>query len=374
MKLNIDFSGLEKAVSTMGASEITFSIKHDYVPSKGIDVQLRDGVEVDFEDIEFNTGLASYEGRQVLLYIKDHSYSNKFEKAIEDGKLGNKYHVADCSMLEKMRLKGKLDRYVVTNKLNGIFQISSGELEGEAKLKICQFCLDTINYKGFKNTPKGHQRQNFVANFELSDFFDTYSSFFKFMPSGIAENQKQGYSEDWQQISNSIKQKYQYICQQCGVDLKGNKRLLHTHHKNGVKEDNSELNLVALCADCHRKQPFHTHMFVRHKDTQAINHLRRAQGLRAKENWRDIYQLADPGMHGVIDMLEHSQLPMPDVGIEITNIQNKVVSELELAWPLKKVGVAVDKQSAIAATKEGWKVYSMRHAFSQFDELSNRIR
>jgi hypothetical protein len=51
-----------------------------------------------------------------------------------------------------------------------------------------------------------------------------------------------------------------------------------------------------------------------------------------------------------------------------------VVAELELAWPMKKVVVAVDKDDAVAATKLGWKVYSMRHALSQVDELVSKIR
>ena len=380
MKLNIDFSQLENAVRKMGATGVHFEIKKNFVHRDPIDTKLGAGFEVDFDDIEFETGLASYEGRQVLLYIKDHSYGNKLEQAIANGKEGNKYHVADCSTLEKMRKNGRLERYVVTNKLDGLFKISRGAneyrdaQEGEAKLQICQSCLEAINYEGFKNTPKGPKKQNFVATFNLSNFFDTYSSFFKYMPSGIADNQKESYTDDWQQISNKIKEKFQYVCQQCRVDLKSNKRLLQTHHKNGVKADNTDGNLTPLCADCHRKQPLHTHLFVPHKDTQTINHLRKEQGINSKENWRDIYLLADPGMFGIINMLENRHIPMPDIGWEVSNELHEVVCELELAWPLKKVGIAVEKDSAVAATREGWKVFSMRHALSQFDDLSKRIR
>jgi hypothetical protein len=380
MKINIDFALLQQAVQKMGATEVHFGLREDYIPIGPLDIKLGSGFEVDFTQIEFDTGLASYEGRQVLLYIKDHSYGNKFEQAVENGQKGNRFHVADCEMLERMRQKGRLERYVVTNKLDGLFTISKnanqvGEAkESETDLKVCQYCLDTINYKSFKNIARGPQRQKFVADFNLSDFFDTYSSFFKFMPSGIADNQKTGYSDDWQNVSNTVKAKYKFICQQCGVDLKSNKRLIQTHHKNGVRSDNTANNLTPLCSDCHRKQPFHTHLFVRHNDTQAINQLRHQQGLTKKENWRDIYQLADPGMFGVINMLENHQLPMPEVGLEVLNAKHEVVSELELAWPTKKVGVAIDKESAIAATKEGWKVFSMRHALTQFEQLSNKVR
>jgi hypothetical protein len=79
-------------------------------------------------------------------------------------------------------------------------------------------------------------------------------------------------------------------------------------------------------------------------------------------------------MHGVIDLLEKYNVSLPEVGEEIQSEKQEVVAELELAWPLKKVGVAVDKTSAIAATSAGWKVYSMRHALSQFEDLAQRLR
>lgn len=79
-------------------------------------------------------------------------------------------------------------------------------------------------------------------------------------------------------------------------------------------------------------------------------------------------------MHGVIDLLERYQVYLPAVGEEVQNQGGRVVAELELAWPLKKVGVAVDKEDAVQATKLGWIVYSMRHALSQIDDLVARVR
>lgn len=115
-------------------------------------------------------------------------------------------------------------------------------------------------------------------------------------------------------------------------------------------------------------------MFVSHEQTQQINHLRQEQGITTKESWRSVYELADPGMHGVIDLLERYQVHFPEVGEELQDEQGRVVAELELAWPIRKVGVAVDKDDAVAATKLGWKVYSMRHALSQINELVNKLR
>ncbi|TPH18640.1 HNH endonuclease [Litorilituus lipolyticus] len=364
----------------MGADLIEFEVSNKVIPIEPIDKQLGEGFEVNFEDIEFETGLASYQGRQVLLYIKDHSYNNKIYGVLEDGSKGNKFHVADCEMLDRMRKKGRFDRYVVTNKLDGVFAVSGMDnrtselIEGETKLNVCQYCLEAINYQKFASLNKGAPRRTFVQGFQLADFFDTYSSFFKFMPTGVANNSATGYSKDWDHISRKVREKFNYQCQQCGLDLSQHKRLLHVHHINGVKSDNSITNLTPLCCDCHRKQPHHQHMFIKHEETKAISQLRKTQGLNVKESWQDVYDLADPGMHGVIDLLEKYHVSLPEVGEEIKTNKQEVVAELELAWPLKKVGIAIDKPEAIAATKQGWKVYSMRHALSQIDLLASSIR
>jgi len=115
-------------------------------------------------------------------------------------------------------------------------------------------------------------------------------------------------------------------------------------------------------------------MFIKHEDTKKVSQLRRAQGLNVKGSWQDVYKLADPGMYGVIDLLEKHHVSFPEVGEEIKNKKQEVVTELELAWPLKKIGIAIDKTAAITASKQGWKVYSMRHALTQMQQLASSLR
>jgi len=149
--------------------------------------------------------------------------------------------------------------------------------------------------------------------------------------------------------------------------------MLHTHHKNGVKTDVRKENLIPLCLDCHRKQPDHSHLFVSLVNSRLIARLRAEQSLDNTEEWQDILDLADPGLHGVVDLLERSNVYLPEVGFEIQNKQKEVVAQLELAWPNVKIGVSIDKVNAVTAHKEGWKVYSMRHALTQFDELAAQV-
>ena len=113
---------------------------------------------------------------------------------------------------------------------------------------------------------------------------------------------------------------------------------------------------------------------MRHEDSKLIAQLRNEQGLNTSQSWKDIYDLADPGMHGVIDLLEKHHVSLPEVGEEVQNDNNEVVAELELAWPLKKIGVAVSKDDAKAAYRLGWKVYSMRLAIKEIEQLVSSLR
>ena len=88
------------------------------------------------------------------------------------------------------------------------------------------------------------------------------------------------YSPDWNSISVNYRQKQHYICQDCGVDLSSERRLLHVHHKNRDKGDNREKNLIALCASCHKKQPYHERRLnVPEADLNKISLLKKQQGL-----------------------------------------------------------------------------------------------
>ncbi len=372
MRVNVDFTELFALARRMGAKDTDFVIDLNQPPWEPLDKELEDGgIEVPFNAIAFDTGLASYQGRQVLLYIRDHG--NRVMGTLQEPEKGNKYHVADCSKLDEMRKKGKLEKYVVTNNLSGMFKVTGenwqtqNPIEGEAALKVCKLCLRHLNYQGYNNKPKG----TIFNSFSIGDFFETYSSYFKHMPQGFAAEPNQ-YTADWDEISKRTRQSVDYQCQQCGLLLGEHRKLLHVHHKNGVRNDNRRENLVALCADCHRKQPDHQHMFISHKDSKKIAELRRTQQILVKDNWKDVYALADPAMFGVIDMLEKYCLPMPEVGFTLK--QNEQTCQIELAWPQRKVGIAVEKEDAVLAHKLGWKVISMRIFLMEPNDFFQMIR
>lgn len=62
------------------------------------------------------------------------------------------------------------------------------------------------------------------------------------------------------------------------VDLSLYKHLLDTHHINGVKTDNSDSNLRALCKECHSLEPKHEHMLVPYYQIRDLDIIRIRQG------------------------------------------------------------------------------------------------
>lgn len=63
---------------------------------------------------------------------------------------------------------------------------------------------------------------------------------------------------DWAEASKWCKNRSDYICQECNVDLNCEKRLLHVHHVDENPGNNTLENLIPLCLECHSKK--HEHM------------------------------------------------------------------------------------------------------------------
>lgn len=369
MKLSEPFGLLWSKVEEMGATraEVNLGEVWDHKELE-FDIELsRSGVEVSLEDLESKQGLLSVRGRQVVLFIPDHSF--RVETALKDPSQGNKYHVADCDTLDRMRRKKRFERYKVTNNLSGEFEVfgtakhGNQVIEGVATLDVCKNCLMMLNYKGAKNcTPP--QRSVLTENFSVADFFITYSSVFKTLPKQLISQASRGYSDDWKEVSATCRQAANYTCQNCSVDLSSNRSLVHAHHKNGQKSDNADSNLMALCADCHRKEPFHGHLFVKHKDVQSINRLRREQGLLDSDDWSAVYVHADPAVHGVLNHCQRRRMQPPVVGYEITNAQGEIIDELELGWPQLSQGVYLGDEKAVT----GWRLFGLQQAVEFFGQ------
>lgn len=284
MRFSIAFSGLSQMVRKMGATPIQWISGAGKLDNLDIAEILLAGIEIPLEEVEVNDdGLLSYQGEQVLLYIMD---TNKDEATLlHEPENAPRFHVADCRTLDTMRSAQRFDRYVVTNNTSGEFRVefkdwATGEHgETTSHLKACKNCLNHLNYKGYKRT-NGLGKSVIWNDFSIAEFFETYKSRFKQKPSYTDTTAPTGgYAKDWNEISTQFRQSIGWKCQECKADFseRGNHNLLHVHHVNGVKGDNSRHNLRGLCLLCHGEQPQHSHMHIKAGDRSKILALRREQ-------------------------------------------------------------------------------------------------
>jgi hypothetical protein len=294
VKLDLPFTALERLKSAMGARSSSWSPGTASLhPREEIRVELQSGIEISIEDIDRGPGgLLSYKGEQIILYIND-TRASRFTLEHEPEKT-KRFHIAECKKLAEMRQKGRFERYVATNRMDGKFLVDwfekdTGERgKTEAALKVCRYCLSAVNWRGYDRTTdrlqlESGQRQDRDAiwkDFEISDFLLEFSTFFQSKPTrrDITADQND-YVSNWASISERMRRAKSWTCEACGVNLRAAPHLLHTHHKSGVVTDNRDANLEVLCALCHARQPNHEHLRIPPRDRNRIIELRLRQNV-----------------------------------------------------------------------------------------------
>lgn len=229
------------------------------------------GIEVEFEDITIDKDATfSYKGQKVLVYIKDQSYYG--------GEVSlHKFHFSKCRTIESFIAKGKIQKFVVSTRTDGLFFVNYVEpytnkiiKEDILKvLKVCKNCLTKINYKGFRNAPM-RRREEIYRNFSLSEFLEEDSTRLDENELQLNTDQtqpKNEYPPDFKKIADNFKKERYYQCEGCGKMLANpnKRRFLHAHHKNGLRWDNRPQNIQILCIKCHAEQTGHKHL----KNSQA---------------------------------------------------------------------------------------------------------
>ncbi|MCL1123393.1 HNH endonuclease [Shewanella surugensis] len=402
MKLNVDFSALHQAIAPLGKVAASFSVTRHVNELESIASHLTIGVilgkDIQLDEIDGSHGVLSYHGDQVMLYIPDQGDEIQF--ILEDGKQGCRIHVAECSTLELMRETGRFDRYKVINRVDGFFPVFGRnfklkqDIKGEADLGVCKNCLTLLNYQGYSS--QGHRVKNQVVNaFSFEQLFSTYSAHFNSLPS----NKKKGnYTADWDSISTQLRSELDYTCEQCDVNLTQYTKLLHAHHVNGNKADNGRSNLRALCIDCHKKQPHHSHMRVSNEDVLIINRLRREQHKFDVFDYQQLRDCADTALDGLLQKCQTMGLPQGELGVVINadvnpkpkpkpkpkpgkdngnrdnNWDNNNWIAIDLCWQKRNVAVLIKSENTARLQRHGWTVFSAFEALNEFERFQAKVR
>lgn len=271
MELKDSFTGLDRIRKRLNAPERTLSFDKAIEQRRDIERELKtEGILVERNDIESVGPYLTYKGEHLaILYILNSTSPSSELENNTPGYSTPKFHLTWCRTLDSMSRKKRFDRYVLSRSPSNLFRVEALERDvhiirelgerhmlNDVQLFPCQNCLDSLRYKDFSlQTSKG-DRLGQVKEFVVREYLDENDgnlTVMRHLPKTLAQNAKNGgYTDDFPEISRSLRAEHNWKCTKCDVDMSDNKAGLHTHHISGVKSDNSRGNLMVLCALCHK--------------------------------------------------------------------------------------------------------------------------
>jgi len=231
-------------------------------------------VEIDLERLEIVDKVFEFNGRKVIVYIRD-----QIERYFEQG---YKFHLTTCNTISNAFQNKRNSRYIISLRTDGVFKVNlmdDGRIKRkdlEIELKVCKQCLATINYKGYSNI-YGNTSSKFkiYSEFSLDEYFKQFKS--SSLNTTLFDNANSApentYPPNWSVFSENIKRRDGYKCTECEVDMSSPnlRKYAHVHHIDANKANNSLSNLITLCIRCHAEKPMHEHLKLTPEYREFIN-------------------------------------------------------------------------------------------------------
>jgi hypothetical protein len=192
---------------------------------------------------------------KVVVYIRD---QNSLWFNFKTWKSNYKFHFYNCATISAYRREWKYDWKYVVNRhkkfnvnLIDFWRIIKTNLELD--LNVCKWCLQSFHYKWYHN--HWWILENKIYNeFNREEYFKSFKSKVSIPKHNHISKPMDIYPDNWNKISRKAKERVWYKCEWCWAQNK----ILHLHHKDHNKWNNSINNLEVLCYDCHTKH--HSHM------------------------------------------------------------------------------------------------------------------
>lgn len=147
------------------------------------------------------------------------------------------FHIIACSKVQDI---GRYHYISASSSCVDVLDIDTNTLHKNKNLKLCSYC-----------------RTESLAEFipgDTNDFFNTLEKIEE-DDINISELRPDGYTWDWDIISEIYRKSKNYICEnpECKIRIEKqfDRFLLHVHHINGNKSFNNPKNLESLCILCH---------------------------------------------------------------------------------------------------------------------------
>jgi hypothetical protein len=220
------------------------------------------GKDIDIAELQIlEDGTLAYKGERILLHIRDIKAHHEYDPR----ERLPRFHISDCKKLNEMRDAGRFERYVISIRTDGKFNLNFIKANQSApeihELVVCMLCLERLSYKGYGGYEKA-KKYKIRDDFSIEEYFSlakqgTFSSKPKHTSADAPLDIR---PDNWDEISYKFRERIGFRCQKCDIDLKGHRKYLHVHHKNSKTNDNADSNLEALCIYCHAQEYMHSHV------------------------------------------------------------------------------------------------------------------